>query len=250
MSSTGRGSARKKNDQYFTRYPVALAICERLKADGVIPHRPHRMMEPSAGAGAFVSAMAETFAPRLLFRNDLSPSLMLEEHEQRAQAAIAQAWPGRRAGRLISTEVDFLSATKQQFRGIEAIIGNPPYFAAEAHVLRALQLLADDGVLAYLLPLNFLAGIGRTAGLWTDHPPEYVYTLDKRPQFLDGYRVNKKGKRVKKGTDSNEYGVFVWRKTRSEFETVVRWLKWSHYLTRFQNKVELLPAKPKRKKAA
>ena len=43
---------------------------------------------------------------------------------------------------------------------------------------------------------------------------------------------------MKKGTDSNEYAMFVFRKERPEFEPVVRWIQWSKYLTRFKNKVE------------
>jgi hypothetical protein len=238
MSSTGRGSEREEDDRYYTRYPVALAICERLKADGVI-ESPSVMMEPSAGAGAFVSAMAEVWAPRTLYRNDLDASLILPEHEERARFCIESAHMGRHAsdGKLISLEGDFLAIDKQNVPGITAMVGNPPYSFAEQHVRHGLALLTPGGVLAFLLPLNFLASIRRVGGLYQEHPPEYVYTLDKRPKFVDGYRINKHGKRVKKGTDSNEYGVFVFRKERPEFEPVIRWIRWGAYLSRFENAV-------------
>ena len=239
MSSTGRGSEREENDVYLTRYPLALAICEKLKADGVIV-APSVMMEPSAGGGSFVSAMAEVWAPRTLYCNDLNSGLILPEHEDRARFCIERAHLGRHEshGKLISLEGDFLQIEQRNVPGIQAIVGNPPFTFAEQHVRHAISLLAPGGALAFLLPVNFLSGIKRVGGLYREHPPEYVYVIDKRPQFVDGYRINKHGKRVKKGTDSNEYGVFVWRKERPEFEPVIRWLQWSKYLQRFKNKVE------------
>lgn len=239
MSATNRGSEREEGDQYFSKYPVALAICERLKSDGIVTD-PSVMMEPSAGAGAFVSAMAETWAPRTLFRCDMYDSLILPEHEERARFCIEQAHPGRNHsdGRLISLEGDFLAVEKRNVQGIQAMIGNPPYLEAEAHVRHALSLLEPDGVLAFLLRINFLASIKRTAGLWEDHPPEYVYVLDQRPSFKTGYRIDKKtGKKVKVTTDACEYAVFVWRKKPPEYDPAIRWLQWSGYLDRFENKV-------------
>jgi hypothetical protein len=232
VSSTGRGSEREPEDRYFTRYPLALAICERLRDDGVITN-PDVMMEPSAGAGAFVSAMAEVWSPRLLYRNDLDASLILPEHELRAIGALGDN------GRLISLESDFGSIPPDgsSVAPVNAMIGNCPYSLAEEHVRKGISLLAPAGALVFLLPVNFLAGIKRVGGLYQEHPHEYMYVLDKRPQFVDGYRINNKGKRVKKGTDSNEYAAFVWRKERPEFEPVVRWLQWSKYLERFANKV-------------
>lgn len=225
MSSTGRGSEREEDEKYFTRYPLALAICERLKADGVIT-APDVMMEPSAGAGAFVSAMAEVWAPDVLYANDIDTSLLLEEHVVRAQ----------RTSRVVTSESDFgaLAGTLP----VDGLIGNPPFSLAEQHIRIGLEMLTDGGALAFLLRVNFLAGIERCAGLWTEHPPEYVYLLDKRPSFKEGYRINKKGKRVKVTTDSAEYAVLVFRKGRPEFEPVVRWIQWSKYLARFRNKVE------------
>jgi len=239
MSSTGRGSEREPEDQYFTRYPLALAICEKLKADGVITS-PSVMMEPSAGAGAFVSAMAQTWEPRTLYANDMDCTLMLPEHWERARLRIEAAHPGRTLpdGRLIALEGDFSDLETSTVPGIQAVVGNPPYKHAEAHIRLAISLLAPGGAVAFLLPVNFLSGIKRVGSLYQLHPPEYVYVLDKRPQFMEGYRINKHGKCVKKGTDSNEYGMFVWRKERPEFEPVIRWLQWSKYLLRFKNKVE------------
>ena len=185
MSSTGRGTEREQDDTYFTRYPVALATCERLKADGIIV-TPQTMMEPSAGAGAFVAAMAEVWAPRTLYRVDLRESLILPQHEDRARFFIEQAHEGLHVpdGRLISLEGDFTLVAQQNVPGIQAMIGNPPYKFAEAHVRHAISLLEPGGVLAFLLPVNFLAGIKRVGGLYEKHPPEYMYVLDKRRSSL------------------------------------------------------------------
>lgn len=226
MSSTGRGSEREPEDQYFTRYPLALAICEKLREDGVVSS-PNTILEPSAGAGSFVSAAAEVWKPRRMCWNDLDTGLILQEHHQRAC---------ENSDEMIRLNQDFLTLHGGHGH-FDLAVGNPPYKHSEAHVRHAISLLAPGGVLAFLLPVNFLAGIKRVGALYQGHPPEYVYVLDKRPQFVDGYRINKHGKRVKKGTDSNEYGVFVWRKERPEFEPVVRWLQWSKYLQRFKNVV-------------
>jgi len=233
MSSTGRGSEREEEDQYFTRYPVALGICEALKGYGF--EAPRRILEPSAGTGAFVSAAAEVWQPDTLLWNDINTSLILPEHLSRAS--------GLGGGRLISLESDFLLMPSQA--DCDLVIGNPPYSDAEAHVRKAITMIHDEGAVAFLLRVNFLAGIARTAGLWAEHPPDFVCPLDKRPQFVDGYRINKKGKKVKKGTDSCEYAVFIWRKERPECEPAIRWIQWSKYLKKLENKVARVEVTPK-----
>src|SRR6185369_1754246 len=110
-----------------------------------------------------------------------------------------------------SSRRDYLDLGPEHMpRSPDLIVGNPPFTVFESHVLRSLELLSDGGVLAFLLRLNCLSGIERSGFLWKNYPPAFVYPLDKRPHFLDGYRINKKGKRVKLGADSCEYGMFVW----------------------------------------
>ena len=224
MSSTNRGAEREEEDRYFTRYPVALGICEALNGYGIAA--AGKILEPSAGAGAFVSAAAEVWQPTTLVWNDINTKLILPEHEERARGFTEN---------LVSLESDFLlmPATGDY----DLVVGNPPYSEAEKHVRKALTMIHEDGIVAFLLRVNFLAGIERTAGLWAEHPHEFMGVLDKRPKFVDGYRINKHNKKVKKGTDSCEYAVFVWRKERPEYEPVTRWIQWSKYEKRFKNTV-------------
>lgn len=238
MSSTNRGAEREEDDQYFTRYPTALGICRQLAADGVTGNR---ILEPSAGKGSFVATAAEVWRPDTLVWNDLTPELLLPEHRTRAE---------NNAKVLTGLSADFLLLQSAHTGLFDIVIGNPPYSDAEAHVRQGLNFLTEDGALAFLLRLNFLGGIDRGDTLWRDCPPEFVYALDKRPNFVDGYRINKEGKRVKKGTDSCEYGIFVWRKQRPAYEPVLRFLRWSPLLKQYQNKVECLPARVKKPKAS
>ncbi len=224
MSSTNRGAEREEEDQYFSRYPCALGICEALKSYGI--EAPEKILEPSAGTGAFVSAAAEVWHPETIIYNDINTDLMQTDH---------LLWAGKHAHFVVAQQSDFLLMPA---RGdCDLVVGNPPYSEAEKHIRKALTMIHDDGVVAFLLRVNFLAGIVRTAGLWAEHPHEFMGVLDKRPQFVDGYRINNTGKRVKKGTDSCEYAVFVWRKERPEYEPVTRWIQWSKYLKRFKNTV-------------
>jgi len=224
MSSTGRGTEREEDEQYFTRYPVALGICEALHGYGIAA--AGKILEPSAGTGAFVSAAAEVWRPETIVYNDINTDLMLRDHLLRA---------GSHAQFTIAQQSDFLLMPSTG--DYDLVVGNPPYSEAEKHIRKALTMIHEDGFVAFLLRVNFLAGIERTAGLWAEHPHEFMGVLDKRPKFVDGYRINKKGKRVKKGTDSCEYAVFVWRKERPEYEPVTRWIQWSKYEKRFKNTV-------------
>lgn len=223
MSSTNRGSKRQSDDRYFTRYPCARAIVEQLVIDGIFDPDAKSFLEPSCGKGAFVGAMRDVLGPeKIIDAVDLVDQLLpCYSHE-----LSTVAW------------TDFL--TFRSAYAYDGIIGNPPYSNAEAHVRHALTLLKDEkSALVMLLRVNFLAGIERQGAFYRDHQPEYVYVLDKRPPFLDkedaplrshgddGHRLHKND------TDSCEYGVFVWRKQRSEFEPTLRFLNWSSYLPKY-----------------
>ena len=240
MSSTGRGRERNTDDTYFTRYPCALAICQKLRDDGIFGSpgavgggatRGLHMLEPSCGKGAFVRAMHDVFIPERynkgLHALDISDRLLLPEH-------------GECATRIIAS--DFL--TYKPRKKYDAIIGNPPYSEADEHVRHAVRLLKQEShaAVCFLLRLNFLAGIERNGwskqdGIYTNegfydlHAPECVYVLDKRPPFID----DEKGKNR---TDSCEYGVFVWRAVTNDYEPTIRFLRWRHLLDQWEMSVE------------
>lgn len=76
--------------------------------------------------------------------------------------------------------------TEQSYRGIDLVMGNPPYYCAEACVRRGLAALENGGRMVYLLRLSFLEGKRRSAGLFREHPPRSVTVCPGRPSFYDG----------------------------------------------------------------
>jgi hypothetical protein len=246
MSSTNRGRERNTDDTYFTRWPCALAICEKLRDDRIFGEPGDvgggetpglQMLEPSCGKGAFVGAMHHVFNPEKhgkgLHALDINDRLLLPEYREVAT-------------RVIASDFRVYATGRQRSRVYDAIIGNPPYTQAEEHVRFAVQLLAHEehAAACFLLRLNFMAGIERhgwskalkkylPGSFYERHPPEFIYVLDKRPPFLEGNK-----------TDSCEYGVFVWRSHTPEYETIMRPLRWRHYVEEWEMAVE------KKRKAA
>lgn len=239
MSSTNRGRERNTDDTYFTRWPCALAICEKLRADHIVREDATLMLEPSCGKGAFVGAMRDVFNPAHLHALDINDRLLLPEYAQDATRVIAADFTRYRTVQ----PTDGPALVEHPY---DAIIGNPPYVHAEEHVRHAITLIKQEpqAAVCFLLRLNFMAGIERhgwskalkryMAGqFYEKHPPEYIYVLDKRPPFMEGNK-----------TDSCEYGVFVWRSHVPEYETILRPLRWRNYLEEWEMAVE------KRRKAA
>ena len=168
-------TGRHALDAYYTPHQLAAALVRRL------PFLPgQRVLEPSAGGGAFVDALVghpERLSVTALDVNPRAPAVRLRAD------ALVDALPG----------VDFLDHQAPT----DWIVGNPPYDAAEAHVRHALSL-ARVGV-AFLLRLAFLAS-ARRVPLWQESPLALVSVLAERPSFAGG------------GTDSDDYAFFIWRK--------------------------------------
>jgi hypothetical protein len=96
------------------------------------------ILEPSAGRGAIVAELRRQgvqVRASDLYDHAAEPSLGIE------------------------TGVNFLSTTSTS--GCRSIVMNPPFKNAEAHVRHALQLLPDDGTLAVLLRMNWIAAKAR-----------------------------------------------------------------------------------------
>lgn len=220
MSATGRGGTR--TEEAFTPYPLALAACEMLRREGRVPDTP-LVLEPSAGKGAFVHAVKDTWTEPVITALDVKIT------------------PSLRRMRGYHTQVlkrDFL--TYRGRRRYDLVIGNPPYGPmgtnnAEKHTRRAIEFLAPDGLLVFLLRLNFLAGIERTAGLWYEHPPAMVLPLDKRPSFRKVTHIDENGKKKTSSSDACEYGLFLFRKNPTCDPPVIQWLRWSSYLQDYEH---------------
>ncbi len=222
MSATNRGAEREELDGYYTPLPCARAICERLLSDRIVS-KGGVMLEPCVGKGAFATAISRVLKPEKLVGVDL------RRYPELASVPLHEF-----------VESDFLRYEPEEY--VDAIITNPPFSEAEAHARHALKLIdPESGVLAFLLRLNFLEGKDRTEHFWAEHPPSYVYVLNRRPSFKKTKRpkIDKKtgqivlskktGKplMVTSGNDATAYGVFVWEMDPDVADrTTLRWLVW------------------------
>lgn len=98
--------------------------------------------------------------------------------------------------------------------GFGMVIGNPPFCLAERFVRKSIHLLADGGLLIYLLRLYFAGSQKRARGLFAEFPPHVIATLVGRPSWTQNNK-----------TDADEYAIWVWRKGYAG-RTAHDWLEW------------------------
>jgi len=100
----------------------------------------------------------------------------------------------------------------------DVIISNPPFNIAEEFIVKAIDELRPDGMLIFLLRVNYLGSQKRYDSLWQQdkYKPKQIITLVQRPSFTgDG------------ATDSTEYAFFVWGDTsRMKDQSPIQWLSW------------------------
>jgi hypothetical protein len=210
-------------------YPTPQAVADRIVAATFVepgPVRVQRILEPSAGDGAFVHACRARFPQAMI--TAVEPTHVPDHDPDRV---------------FRGTIEDYARATSGRF---DLIIGNPPYNLAAKHVRLCLNLLAPYGRLVFLLRLGFLASKGRRL-LFQEHVPERVDVLPARPSFSwtwtcppkfggcghkevtapDVARPHCKAcGRVSPTctkTDSHDYAVITWRQG-FEGETAMGWL--------------------------
>ena len=134
--------------------------------------------EPSAGSGAMIGPLRETYPDAEICASDLYP---------RAEGV---------------REVDFLD-TDDAPAIVDMIITNPPFRLAEQFLRHAMKVIADEGTVILLLRAGFLES-RRRENLLEEFPPSEVYFLRSRPKFT--------GPNTNGGTDTAMYAWFVWRK--------------------------------------
>lgn len=182
-------AVRRPLDAYFTPTELASAVVARVAAS---IHAPGRILEPSSGGGAFVAACRDAWPSADILAADVDAS--------RKDIAL-----GCGADRFRCA--DFLHVQPHPGAFVpDLIIGNPPYFDAEAHVRKALEIVAPGGPVVMLLRLSMVASKGRLVcggiaragaegcGLHA------VLPVFPRPSFTGG------------GSDNSEYAVCVWKK--------------------------------------
>lgn len=203
-NTSGGERPRNEGDSYFTPDALALAICRRLGETLT----PDLVIEPSAGAGAFVRAARATWPQSQIVAVEPNGFGALLGLADMVGACSWEAWD-------------------EPIATAALILGNPPYnlpgdgrgkdspTTAERHVLLALDRLPEGGTVAFLLRLAFLSGGGRIDRLHMRHPPSALWPITPRPCFTGD------GK-----TDASEYGIFVWTKGRVGL-CDLRPLRWS-----------------------
>jgi hypothetical protein len=193
-------------DAYMTPDELALAICAGLRRRGV---DPEEIIEPSAGAGAFVRAARATWPDAHITAVEIdrtkTPVLAI------ADVVMVEDWVG--LARLL--------ANGQSEEGkSRLVVGNPPFRQAQEHIEASLDLLREGDRLAFLLRLNFLGARERVSFWRRRLGLETVQTVAPRPSF----GLNKHGK---PGSDGTEYAVFTWRKGYRGAPRVLAPLVWA-----------------------
>ncbi|MDF1699592.1 MAG: hypothetical protein P1V36_00335 [Planctomycetota bacterium] len=176
MSATNRGGERDKLDRYYTPDYLANQLVGLLDREEL-----HTVVEPSVGGGAFVNAVYKhTKGKATVVGVDLDP-------EADGKDIVDEFYLGKFEEVAHLVENDYPSVT--------AVVGNPPFYAAEVQVRQSLEMAP---VVGFILRLSFLATM-RRAKFWSETPLSEVYVLCRRPSFTGG------------GTDAADYGFFVWR---------------------------------------
>lgn len=173
-------------DQYFTD-PAAVA-----PVLGLLGGQLERgwVLEPSFGGGDVLRVLAKRVPARRMIGVDIDRVCVEAGHAARL--------PARSLVHADYLQLDLRAAGLRP----QVIVGNPPYSHAEAFVRKALADVRDDGCVAFLLRLGFLAS-ARRYSLMQAHQPD-VLVLAERPSFTaDGK------------TDASEYGWFVWHRSRA-----------------------------------
>jgi hypothetical protein len=175
---------RAENDFYPTPNDLAVAICKRLSK--VLPNGHFDVIEPSAGAGAFVRPLRELWGLQPLIAIDINPNV---------QAL-------RDAGADDVFKADWVSwAQTYKVDGPTLVVGNPPFSLAQEHISAGLDYLLPGSHICFLLKMNFFGGKERELTFWRQGQLRYFIPILGRPSFVKG---------AKSSTDFNEYGCFIW----------------------------------------
>ena len=112
-------------------------------------------------------------------------------------------------------QLDFLTATKaDRPKEFTYIITNPPFKLAEQFVWKAMDLLNDGEVCAYLLRIQFYESKSRKE-LFEKFPPKFIFAHSERQQ------LSKNGDFDKYTTGTQFFAWFVWEKGYKD-DTIIK----------------------------
>jgi len=121
--------------------------------------------------------------------------------------------------------LDFLG-DDEKVRGIRlhrmSIVSNPPYKRTEEFVRRALSL--TRGVVAIVVPLNFLCSGGRFSLFMEEHPPLQLAFLSDRPSMPPGDKIEEMGDKAFTG-GAIDYVWIIWDNRRPGVRLAPIWVR-------------------------
>lgn len=181
MSSQNRGTIRNKDDYYVTPKWLVEAFLAEFTKDH--PNFiPTFIIDPCAGGDSV---------------NGMPYAEVLQATYRQARIVTYDIRPDSKA----IFKVDYLK-DKCQFAP-DMVMSNPPFLLAEEFIKKGLADLTGNGILVFLLRINFF-GSQKRLQFFQDYMPNYCYVSSKRPSFRKG------------PTDSTEYAHFVWAKSASK----------------------------------
>lgn len=187
-------------DVCLTPPALALEICRVLQRTldcgdyGAAP----KILEPSAGDGAFVNAARNTWPESDIVAIEIRPEC--KDKLILAGATRSETWS---LEQWLATD-DGKSSLGDADESADLVIGNPPFAFAEPHIRMLLDGMKEGAHLVFLLRLGFYESHERIP-FWRECPEKFFAPIVPRP----GFKLNKQGK---PGSDSQAYGVFIWQK--------------------------------------
>lgn len=179
----------RKEFEFFTTEPgLAQKVCERV-SEVISP--PAFILEPSAGAGAFVKAVRLTWP---------GTEIIAVEPLMAARDLLREA----SADEVSSVTLErFVEAAPERIARADLVIGNPPFTLAEQHIRALMKRMKPGAHIAFLLRICFYGAQERQA-FWAEFPEKWMFPVSPRPSFL--------GEHGKGKTDGQDYAVFLWEK--------------------------------------
>jgi len=183
MSSTNRGYDRHASDYYSTPIDAIedfLGKWDELASKGLVEDiftKDAACLDPSAGGDLENPVMPYPSVIERLYSIARIDTMDIREDSSADKKA------------------DYLAAPCE---GYDVIVTNPPFYAAQEFIEKALGEVNGGGYVIMLLRLNFF-GSKKRFSLWQEHMPIYTFVHHKRLSFTGG------------ATDSVEYMHAVWK---------------------------------------
>jgi hypothetical protein len=192
-----RKHGKRHEADFYATPPYVVAVGVKFAGE-LVEDTPKSILEPgSAAAAPFLAGLAPVF-----------PKAKMVGIEYLGLKPNEKAHPG------IIFDTDFMAWGATRTEKFDLIITNPPFSLALPFLQTGLELLAEGGLLVYLLRLSWFAGQKRFNLVHKTNPPIAARVLVERPSFTG------------KGTDSEEYAFFAYKRQNILGATEVDLVSW------------------------